>query len=290
MTRIPASNAKIAAQLEAVASALEEQGANQYRVQAWRTGASTLRGLEQPASEILAEEGLEGLDRLPGIGAALSRAIREVVETGRLAMLERLRGEREPMSILASVPGVGPGLAERLHQTLGISSLEELEEAAHDGRLDAVPGFGAKRVAGVSDALASRLQARRRSRERILDRPSVAELLDVDHAYREAAAAGTLPTIAPRRFNPAQERWLPIMHTMRGERHYTALFSNTALAHRAGRTHDWVVLYFDGRDGEHQATVVTSHQGQLAGRRVVRGRESECFDHYHLSREDALVD
>jgi DNA polymerase (family 10) len=134
------------------------------------------------------------------------------------------------------------------------------------------------------------LRARRRSRDGTLDRPSVVEILDVDREYREAAAAGTLPMIAPRRFNPKGERWLPVLHTTRGERHYTALFSNTALAHRAGRTHDWVVLYFDGHDGEHQATVVTSRQGQLAGRRVVRGREGECFGHYHLSREDAAVD
>jgi hypothetical protein len=61
----------------------------------------------------------------------------------------------------------------------------------------------------------------------------------------------------------------------------TALFSNTALAHELGRTHDWVVIYF-GRDGgpEHQRTVVTETRGPLEGRRVVRGREGECREHY----------
>lgn len=288
--RTPANNEWIAAQLDAVANLLEEQGANQYRVQAWRNGATTLRRLETPAHEILHNEGLEGLDRLPGIGSALARAIREILETGRLTMLERLRGEREPISLLATVPGVGEGLAERLHEALGISTLEELEQAAHDGRLATVPGFGTKRIAGITEALATRLRARRRSAERSVDRPSVAELLDVDREYREAAQAGGLPMIAPRRFNPRGERWLPVLHTTRGERHYTALFSNTALAHRVGRTNDWVVLYFDGPNGEHQSTVVTSHRGQLAGRRVVRGRESECLTFYHLSPEDALVD
>jgi hypothetical protein len=285
-----ATNEWIAGQLDAVANLLEEQGANQYRVQAWRNGASTLRRLSHPASEILHNEGLEGLDRLPGIGPVLARAIREILETGRLATLERLRGEREPVLLLATVPGVGEGLAERLHETLGISTLEELEEAAHEGRLSSVPGFGPKRIAGITEALATRLRARRRSSQSEIDRPSVAELLDVDREYRAAAASGTLPTIAPRRFNPQGERWLPVLHTARGERHYTALFSNTALAHRVGRTRDWVVLYFDGRNGERQATVVTSPRGQLAGRRVVRGRESECLSHYHPSPDDAGVD
>jgi DNA polymerase (family 10) len=290
VTRLPeaaletsVSNEWIAGQLDAVANLLEEQGANQYRVQAWRNGASTMRRLAQPAGEILRNEGIEGLDRLPGIGAALSRAIREMLETGRLTMLERLRGEREPVSLLATVPGVGEGLAERLHETLGINTLEELEGAAHDGRLASVPGFGPKRIAGISEALATRLRARRRSRQDDDDRPSVAELLDVDREYRQAAAAEKLPTIAPRRFNPEGERWLPVLHTTRGDRHYTALFSNTALAHRVGRTHDWVVLYFDGKNGERQATVVTGLRGALAGRRVVRGRESECLSYYQLS-------
>jgi putative hydrolase len=61
-----------------------------------------------------------------------------------------------------------------------------------------------------------------------------AELLDVDREYREKAAAGELQQIAPRRFNPSREAWLPILHTRRGNRRYTALFSNTARTHRAG--------------------------------------------------------
>ena len=69
---------------------------------------------------------------------------------------------------------------------------------------------------------------------------------------RYKAATRELPLIAPRRFNPSGEAWLPILHTTRGARHYTALFSNTARAHRAGRTHDWVVIYGDDGTGEWQ--------------------------------------
>jgi putative hydrolase len=105
----------------------------------------------------------------------------------------------------------------------------------------------------------------------------------VDREYRAAAAAGRLPLIAPRRFNPEGRRWLPVLHTARNGRHYTALFSNTALAHRLGRTDDWVVIYADRGASDGQWTVVTARGGPLRDRRVVRGREAECLRHYRLA-------
>ena len=104
------------------------------------------------------------------------------------------------------------------------------------------------------------------------------ELLDVDREYRSRAAE--LPRIAPRRLNPERKAWLPILHTDRGRRHYTALFSNTPLAHEIGRTGDWVGLYVDGTGPERQYTVVTETRGPLSGERVVRGRESACRECY----------
>ena len=101
-------------------------------------------------------------------------------------------------------------------------------------------------------------------------------------AGREKAAAGQLRLIAPRRFNPAGEGWLPVLHTQRGARHYTALYSNTARAHELGKTHDWVVLYYDGGRGERPCTVITAQWGPLTGKRIVRRRESECADHYQV--------
>jgi hypothetical protein len=71
------------------------------------------------------------------------------------------------------------------------------------------------------------------------------ELLDIDREYREKAAAGKLRRIAPQRFNPSGEAWLPVLHSQRAERHYTVLFSNTARAHQMDMTGDWVVLYYD---------------------------------------------
>ncbi len=279
------SNGEIATRFEEVASLLEAQNASQYRVQAWRGGAATLRQSERSAAEILDTEGLDGLEALPGIGSALARATRELVDTGTLGMLQRLRGESDPLAALASVPGVGPALAQRVHDELDVDTLEALEAAANDGRLERVKGFGPKRVAGIRDSLATRLRRRQRSAGAVpaAESPSVDELLDVDHEYREKASRGELPQIAPRRFNPTGEKWLPVLHTTRGDRHYTAFFSNTARAHELGRTHDWLVLYYDGRDGEHQCTIVTAPKGPLKGRRAVRGRERECVTHYHLS-------
>jgi len=67
-----------------------------------------------------------------------------------------------------------------------------------------------------------------------------------------------------------------------GPRHYTALFSNAARAHGLNKTRDWVVLYYDGPSGERQCTVITSEFGQLQGKRIVRGREQECREHYRI--------
>jgi hypothetical protein len=283
-------NLRIARRLEEAARLLDEQGANPYRVQAYLRGAETLRRLEEPVDEIFRRRKEEGLLELPGIGTTLARAIKSLVLTGRLPMLERLRGESDAVLLLASVPGIGKILAARLHQDLGIDTLEQLEAAAHDGRLKDIGGIGEKRLSGIIDSLAARLARVRGARPAPkAGRASIEELLDVDREYRDKTAAGELRTIAPRRFNPEREAWLPVLHTRRGPRNYTALFSNTARAHRMGRTRDWVVLYYDGADGEEQCTVITSQRGPLAGKRIVRGREAECLEHYRPHARSAAV-
>lgn len=270
------TNAAIADKLDEVATLLERQGADRFRVAAYRSGAGTLRQLDRAASTILDQEGTSGLERLPAIGATLARAIRTLVRTGRLPQLDRLRGETDPEALFGSLPGIGPRLAERLHHDLQVDSLEDLETAAHDGRLAALDGFGPKRVEGVRSALAERLRRVRRPARASGALPPVTELLDVDREYRASAARGELPTIAPRRFNPSGDAWLPVLHTRRGETDYTALFSNTPLAHRLDRTDDWVVVYPENGASERPFTVVTERRGPMAGRRVVRGREQEC--------------
>jgi putative hydrolase len=277
-------NREIAQKLREVALLLEEQNANRFRVQAYRTAADRLERLEVPISQIAEQQGTDGLQALPGIGVSLARSIHTLVVTGRLPMLDRLRGRMDPISLLTSIPGIGPALAHRLHNDLHIESLEQLEMAAHDGRLTDIEGIGPKKLQGIVDSLTARLGRVRKPPQgagpHTTREPSVDELLDVDREYRETAQAGRLQRIAPHRFNPKKEAWLPILHTQRGARHYTALFSNSALAHQLKKTRDWVILYYDDDQGEHQCTVITSHQAPSSGKRIVRGREEDCADYY----------
>jgi Holliday junction resolvasome RuvABC DNA-binding subunit len=275
-----ASNDEVAAILDEVGDLLEAQGGEPYRAQAYHRAASSIRSLPSPVADVIESGGEAALESIPGIGENLARRILEIAERGRLQLLDRLRGEAEPTALFRTVPGIGPGLAAEIHERLGIETLEELEMAAHDSRLSTVPGFGARRIRAVEESLKARLGKRSARNRRSPDaRPPVAELLDVDEEYRRKTSAGSLPLIAPRRFNPNHEKWLPILHTRRGNRQYTAVFSNTARAHELGRTRDWVVLFFHENDAaEGQATVVTEYRGELAGRRVVRGREAETVE------------
>lgn len=279
-----AENERIAHWLRQMAELLHAQQANPFRVGAYRRAAETVERLPDSLGEVLAREGREGLDALPGIGRGIAAAIAEILQTGRWAQLDRLRGSLDPAALFQTVPGVGPELAERIHEALGVETLEALEVASHDGRLDAVPGVGPRRAAAIRATLAEMLGRsglrRREARDDAAQEgvePPVGTLLDVDREYREKAAGGVLPMIAPRRFNPEGNAWLPVLHAHRGAWHVTALYSNTARAHELGRTHDWVVLYFHDDDHvERQRTVVTETRGGLQGRRVVRGREDEC--------------
>ena len=287
-------NRAVASKLQEVALLLEEQGANRFRVRAYRTAADTLERLPTPVTHILQQQGTDGLQALPGIGVSLARSIHTLIVTGRLPMLDRVRGEMDSVALLASIPGIGPALATRLHDDLHIQTLEQLEIAAHDGRLADIEGVGPKKLQGIIDSLTARLgRIRTQSQTTGLSAPAeppVEELFDVDREYREAVQAGILQRIAPHRFNPKREAWLPILHTTRGTRHYTAMFSNSALAHQLKKTHDWVLLYYDDEHhGEHQRTMVTGHQPPFVNKRVVRGRESACEEYYRTGERHTVV-
>lgn len=288
----PISNEQIADILEQVADRLEAQHANIYRIDAYRAGAAVVRRQEESMQDVALSRGRAALDALPQIGSSLSGAIDEIAHTGRLGLLERLDGRLSPVELFKTVPGIGEELAERIHRELDIDTLEALEVAAHDGRLEEVAGFGPRRLEAVRDILATMLTRSARGGGRRFDeleragakvtkpetdeaRPDVALLLEVDREYREKAEADELPRIAPQRNNPEGIAWLPILHSYHDGWHFTALFSNTDRAHELGRVRDWVVIYWerDGREG--QCTVVTEYRGPLTGERVIRGREDE---------------
>src|SRR6185295_5764510 len=112
----------------------------------------------------------------------LASAIAEMLETGRWAQLERLRGSLDPATLFQTVPGIGPELARRIHDALGIETLEALEVACHEGRLGEVDGVGPRRVAAIRAALAEildRSRLRRRGAVSAAAEPSVEVLLEV---------------------------------------------------------------------------------------------------------------
>lgn len=275
-------NAQIAAQLREAAALVEAQGGNPFRVGAYRKAADALAHAAYPVRTLFDRDGRAGLESIPGVGPGIASAIAEMLVSGRWVQLARLRGDADPEALFCTVPGIGPETARAIHDTLHVDTLEGLEAATHDGRLQDVPGVGPRRAAQIQASLASMLGRRvARAPRAAQAAPGVALLLDVDREYREQAAAGRLRTIAPKRFNPRGEAWLPVLHAEHGGWHFTALFSNTARAHELGRTRDWVVIYYyDGEHVEAQCTVVTEARGALAGKRVVRGREEECRAHY----------
>lgn len=285
------SNANIAAVLDHIADFLEVKGESRFRVRAYREGAEILRGLNEQAAEIFDTEGREGLTGISGIGDNIAGVIEEVIETGRSSLLERLQAELHPQELFSNITGIGAELAENIFEQLNIRTLEELELAAADGRLERVDGFGPKRAEAVKEILASKLS---RSRQQTISRlekrkgeavPPVELLLSIDAEYREKSSRDELKRIAPRRFNPKGEAWLPIMEADRGSWHFTVLFSNTEKAHKRGTTKDWVVIYYEGDGSKGQCTVVTGKRGPLQGKRVVRGRELECRRYYNGRQE-----
>lgn len=277
-----AENALIAMRLGEYADLLEAQGEDGFRVKAYRNAARTAETLSEPLRRLFEEGGAEALIPLKGIGRGIASAIGEMLTSGRWRQLDRLKGEVTPETLFRTLPGIGKGLAHNIVDALDIETLEDLETALRLGDTP-VPGIGPRRRAAILAALEQRLASLRRGRPTGIRtaEPSVSLLLDADRLYREKAAAGELRRIAPKRFNPTGEAWLPIMHARRGDWHLTVLYSNTARAHELGRTREWVIIYFHEDDGpEGRRTVVTERHGKLSGKRVVRGREDACLDHY----------
>jgi Helix-hairpin-helix domain len=272
------NNRTVAAALRDAADILSAQGASPFRALAYQKAASTVEALDEDIGRIVAR-GSEAVDALPNIGKSIASAIVELVSTGCWSQLERLRGALEPEAAFRHIPGVGPGLAQLIHDHLHVDTLEALEVAAHDGRLATVPGIGKRRAAMIRSALHQILSRRRmvpyaQTPPHI---PPIDLLLDIDREYRERATRGELKLIAPKRFNPKNKAWLPVLHAERGEWQFTALFSNTARAHQLGRTTNWVIIFFSTDHlPEGQCTIVTETSGAMKGRRVVRGREAEC--------------
>lgn len=130
----------MAAALERIATLLSLKGENEFKTRAYTRAARQIIRLNRPVKELVDRGELQ---ELPGIGKALAQKIEELVTTGESRLLARLEAE-VPAGLLAlfSIPGVGHKTAAKMVRELNLRSLEDLEEAAREGRVRSLHGLG----------------------------------------------------------------------------------------------------------------------------------------------------
>ena len=145
-------NLDVARTLSEVADLLEIQGANPFRVRAYRGAVRTVQGLTRPLTRMV-EEG-EDLTELQGVGKQVDAHIRELLQTGQLTVLDEIT-ETVPRTLveLTRLDGVGPKKAKKLWEELGVESVEMLEVEIEKGTVSGLSGFGEKSVAKISRAI-----------------------------------------------------------------------------------------------------------------------------------------
>ena len=148
------TNSEIASVFDHVADLLDYQGGNVFRVRAYRNAVHTIGGLVEPLAAVRADTN-RALTDLDGIGDDLAGKIEELLDTGRLSLLEELKAQVPAAAFeLMRVPGLGPKKVKQLVDALGIDSLEALEQACREKRVESVKGFGAKTQAAILDNIA----------------------------------------------------------------------------------------------------------------------------------------
>lgn len=140
---MPVHNSDIAEIFNRTADYLDIKGENPFRIRAYRNAARTIGSLSRSVADMVAGE--EDLGKIPGIGQDLAGKIKKIVETGTLPLLEELKKELSPeLSALMEIPGLGPKRIKILYDEMGIRSVDELRQAAEEGKVRALAGFGTK--------------------------------------------------------------------------------------------------------------------------------------------------
>ncbi len=191
---MPVYNADVVEIFQQVADLLEIEGANQFRVRAYRNAARTIETLSGSVAEMV-EQG-EDLSQLDGIGEDLAGKIEEIVSTGGLQQLDEIQ-QRTPanLSEMLDISGLGPKRVEKIHHELGVDGLDGLREAAENGRIQQLDGLGPKTEAKILEDLESLDAEEQRTRldvaeemtepllEYLLEAPAV-ERAEVAGSYR----------------------------------------------------------------------------------------------------------
>ncbi|HEU0000164.1 MAG TPA: helix-hairpin-helix domain-containing protein [Ktedonobacteraceae bacterium] len=157
------TNGQIAEVLSGIAGLLEFQNSNPYRIQAYRNAARGVLELEEPAADVIARKQLLPV---PGLGKRLQNRIAELVNTGTMTFYQDLSLQLLPVGAraLMAIEYVGPHIAIRLYEELGIDTPEKLWWAAHRQRIRALPGFGARSEARLK-AAAAQLISRKEAKQ-----------------------------------------------------------------------------------------------------------------------------
>jgi DNA polymerase (family X) len=144
---MPVDNTQIATTLNEIAELLEVKGDTRYRIYAYQRASEAISSLPVDVRQLIKEKKLQDV---PGIGESIASKIKELVETGRMKYYEELEASLPKAVVsLMHVPGIGPKKAARLHNELGINSVEELEKAAKEGKISGLPGYGEKTEANI---------------------------------------------------------------------------------------------------------------------------------------------
>src|SRR6267154_718111 len=137
--------------LNNIAVLLELKGENPFKARAYTKAARALEGMSEPLDKVLAEERLGEVD---GIGESIQKKIGELVTTGKLAYYEELRAATPPgLVAMLEIPGVGPKKIKALHEELGITTVEQLEQACKEGKVARLKGFGEKTQQNICDGI-----------------------------------------------------------------------------------------------------------------------------------------
>ncbi|MEJ2587370.1 MAG: DNA polymerase/3'-5' exonuclease PolX [Deltaproteobacteria bacterium] len=149
---MPVQNSDVKDIFNKVADLLDIEGANAFRVRAYRNAARTVSSLPRNVSEMIGEG--KDLTQLAGIGEDLAGKIKEIVETGTLSQLEEIE-KKTPSELnkLMTLDGLGPKRIKALNRELGIENLDELRAAAEEGKISNLEGFGKKTEQKILEGL-----------------------------------------------------------------------------------------------------------------------------------------
>ena len=147
-------NPTIARRFHDLAALMEIRGDDPFRLRSYRNAAEAIEVWPTPLKEIADQEGMEGLQTIPGVGKAIAKKVVELFQRGSFDAWDRLTTET-PASVLEllEVPGIGPKTAALLHQKFKVSSLDQFREFVAGGGLDMVDGIGPKTAEKIREAL-----------------------------------------------------------------------------------------------------------------------------------------